>query len=56
MDLRNELEEVQNRDAIEARQRFEANIGNVWGHSGLGIEGQRWPCYLLKQDYMQKYL
>ena len=40
MDLRNELEEVQNRDAIEARQRFEANIGN----------------YLLKQDYMQKYL
>ena len=41
MDLRNELEEVQNRDAIEARQRFEANIGNVWGHSGLGIEAKR---------------
>ena len=41
MDLRNELEEVQNRDAIEARQRFEANIGNVWGHSGLGVEAKK---------------
>lgn len=41
MDLRNELEEIENREAIEARQRFEANIGNVWGHSGLGLEAKK---------------
>lgn len=41
MDLRNELEEIENKEAIEARQRFEANIGNVWGHSGLGLEAKK---------------
>lgn len=41
MDLRNELEEIENREAVEARQRFEANIGNVWGHSGLGLEAKK---------------
>lgn len=41
MEVRNEIEEVQNREALEARQRFEANIGNVWGHSGLGLEAKK---------------
>lgn len=40
MDVRNEIEDVQRNEAIAARERFEANIGNVWGHSSLGLEAK----------------
>ena len=40
MDIKNELEEIQRNEAIEARQRFESNIANVWGHSSLGLEAK----------------
>ncbi|MBP3928974.1 MAG: hypothetical protein J6D47_05285 [Peptostreptococcaceae bacterium] len=41
MDIRNEIESTQRNEAIEARERFEANIGNVWGHSSLGLEAKK---------------
>ena len=40
MDVRNEIEDVQRNEAIAARERFEANIGTVWGHSSLGLEAK----------------
>lgn len=40
MDVRNEIEDVQRNEAVAARERFEANIGNVWGHSSLGLEAK----------------
>ena len=40
MEVRNELEEAQKQEAIRAREQFEANISNVWGHSSLGLEAK----------------
>lgn len=40
MDVRNEIEDIQKNEAVAARERFEANIGNVWGHSSLGLEAK----------------
>ena len=40
MDIKNEIEDIQKNEAIEARKRFEANISNVWGHSSLGLEAK----------------
>lgn len=40
MEVRNELEEAQRQEAVQARERFEANIANVWGHSSLGLEAK----------------
>lgn len=40
MEVRNELEEIEKQEAVEARKRFEANISNVWGHSNLGLEAK----------------
>lgn len=41
MEVRNELEEIKAQEAIAAREQFEANISNVWGHSSLGLEAKR---------------
>ena len=41
MDIRNEIESTHRNEAIDARERFEANIGNVWGHSSLGLEAKK---------------
>lgn len=40
MEVRNELEEIEKQEAVAARERFEANISNVWGHSTLGLEAK----------------
>ena len=40
MEVRNELEEIQKQEAIAAREAFESNIANVWGHSNLGLEAK----------------
>lgn len=40
MDVRNEIENIEKSEAVAARERFEANISNVWGHSSLGLEAK----------------
>lgn len=40
MEVRNEIEDVKKQEAIAAREQFEANISNVWGHSSLGLEAK----------------
>lgn len=41
MEVRNDLEEIENREAVDSRKRFEANVSNVWGHSSLGLEAKK---------------
>lgn len=40
MEVRNEIEDIKKQEAIAAREQFEANISNVWGHSSLGLEAK----------------
>lgn len=36
-----DLVELANEEAIENRKNFEANIKNVWGYSGVGLEAKK---------------
>lgn len=40
-EIENEIEEIKSQEAIAAREQFEANISNVWGHSSLGLEAKK---------------
>lgn len=41
IDESKELMEAERQDAVEKREKFEASIKNLWGHSALGLEAKK---------------
>lgn len=41
MELKEQLALQEQQEAIAARQRFESNIANIWGHSAVGIQAKQ---------------
>lgn len=41
MELKQQVALQEQQEAIEARERFEANITNIWGHSAVGVQAKQ---------------
>lgn len=41
MELKQQIALQEQQEAIEARERFEANIANIWGHSAVGVQAKQ---------------
>lgn len=41
MEIKHEIEEVESKAAVEAREKFESSISNIWGHSSVGLEAKK---------------
>lgn len=41
MELKQQVALQEQQEAIEARERFESNIANIWGHSAVGIQAKQ---------------